>query len=98
MIPFDFSEYHEKMMRTNSEYKEAYEALEPEFAIARALIKARSDAGMSQAEVAERLGVTQPAIARMESGKNVSIKSITRYATAVGRPIQLVIRPQSVAE
>ena len=77
--------------------KDAYEALAPAFAVARALIQARSEAGMSQAEVAERLGVTQPAVARMESGKNVSIRSLSRYATAVGKPIQLVINPATAA-
>ena len=48
-------------------------------------------------EVAERLGVTQPAVARMESGKNVSIRSLSRYAAAVGKPIQIVINPASAA-
>ena len=93
-MSLDFFDYHNDMLCTNAEYKEAYEALEPEFAIARALINARSEAGMSQSDVAERLGVTQPAVARMESGKNVSIKTLRRYATAVGKPIQIVIRPQ----
>ncbi len=93
-MTLDFFDRHNEMLRTNAEYKEAYEALEPEFAIAGALIKARSEAGMSQSDVAERLGVTQPAVARMESGKNVSIKTLRRYAAAVGKPIQIVIRPQ----
>ncbi|MBQ4567194.1 MAG: XRE family transcriptional regulator [Desulfovibrio sp.] len=93
-MSLDFFDYHNEMLHTNAEYKEAYEALESEFAIARALIKARSEAGMSQSDVAARLGVTQPAVARMESGKNVSIKTLRRYATAVGKKIQIVIRPQ----
>jgi hypothetical protein len=42
-------------------------------------------------------GVTQPAVARMESGKNVSIRSLSRYATDVGKPIQLVINPATAA-
>ena len=62
-------EYHEQQMRDNPEYKAAYDALEQEFAIANALIQARSEAGMTQKDVAEKLGVSQPAVARMESGK-----------------------------
>lgn len=89
----DFFDYHQEEMR-DPEYRAALEALEPEFAVARALIQARADAGLTQADMAARLGVTQPAVARMESGKNVSIKSITRYATAAGRPITIEIRPQ----
>ncbi|MFQ8734845.1 MAG: helix-turn-helix transcriptional regulator [Bilophila wadsworthia] len=80
-------------MRDNPEYKAAYDALEQEFAIANALIQARSEAGMTQKDVAEKLGVSQPAVARMESGKNISIKAIARYAKAVGRPINLSILP-----
>ena len=86
-------EYHEHQMRDNPEYKAAYDALEQEFAIANALIQARSEAGMTQKDVAEKLGVSQPAVARMESGKNISIKAIARYAKAVGRPINLSILP-----
>ena len=89
----DFFAHHEEKMRDNPEYKAAYDALEQEFAIANALIQARSEAGMTQKDVAEKLGVSQPAIARMESGKNISIKAIARYAKAVGRPINLSILP-----
>ncbi|MCL1984827.1 MAG: helix-turn-helix transcriptional regulator [Betaproteobacteria bacterium] len=81
-------------MRGNAEYKAAYDALEPEFSIADALIRARVEAGFTQAEVAARLGVTQPAVARMESGRNISLKSVARYAGAIGRPITLEIMPK----
>jgi DNA-binding XRE family transcriptional regulator len=46
------------------EYKTAYEGLAQEFAIAAALIRARAEAGLTQEEVARKLGVTQPAVAR----------------------------------
>ena len=91
-----FSEYHEEQMRDPA-YRAAFDALKPEFAIARALIRARDAAGLTQADVAQRLGVTQPAVARMESGRNVSIKSLTRYATAVGKTITVEIHPQSTS-
>lgn len=86
-------EYHEEKMISCPEYKAAYDALEQEFSIANALIKARAEAGMTQKDVSEKLGISQPAVARMESGKNISIKSIARYAKAVGRPIYLEILP-----
>ena len=89
----DFFKHHEEKMRTEPEYKAAYDALEQEFSIANALIKARSEAGMTQKDVAEKLGISQPSVARMESGKDVSIKAIARYAKAVGRKITLEIQP-----
>lgn len=73
------------------------DALEPEFSIAEALISARVKAGLTQAEVAARLGVTQPAVARMESGRNISLKSVARYAGAIGQPITLEIMPKPVS-
>jgi DNA-binding XRE family transcriptional regulator len=89
-------DYHDEKIRGDSEYQAAYEALESEFSIADALIRARVEAGLTQAEVALRLGVTQPAVARMESGRNISLKSVARYAGAIGRPITLEIMPKTL--
>ena len=89
-------DYHKEKIRGDSKYKAAYDALESEFSIADALIRARVDAGLTQAEVAARLGVTQPAVARMESGRNISLKSVARYAGAIGRPITLEITPKAL--
>ena len=69
--------------------KEAYDAMEPEFALARELIAARARAGLSQAEVADRMGTTQSTVARIESGTQLpSMRTIIRYARATGsRPV-----------
>lgn len=65
--------------------REAYEAIAPEFEIARALIKARTDAGLTQEDVAKRMGTTQSVVARLESGRTTpSIKTLYRYAEATG--------------
>jgi DNA-binding XRE family transcriptional regulator len=88
--------YHDEKIREDAEYKAAYDALESEFSIADALIRARVEAGLTQAEVAARLGVTQPAVARMESGRNISLKSVARYAGAIGRPITLEVMPKPI--
>lgn len=66
-------------------FKAEYDALEDEFALIRALIDARARAGLTQAELAERMGTTQSAIARMEGGRvNPSIAMLRRYAEATG--------------
>ncbi len=63
----------------------AYDAQADEFAVARELIAARTQAGLTQADVAERMGTTQSTIARLEGGKAVpSMRSLQRYAQAVG--------------
>ena len=63
----------------------AYDAQAEEFALARELIAARTQAGLTQADVAERMGTTQSTVARLEGGKAVpSMRSLQRYAQAVG--------------
>ncbi len=62
-----------------------YEAQADEYAMARELIAARARAGLTQADVAERMGTTQSVIARLEGGKAApSMRSVQRYAQAVG--------------
>ncbi len=63
----------------------AYDALEGEFEMARELVAARSRAGLTQSEVAIRMGTTQSVIARLESGQRPpSLRTVQRYAAAVG--------------
>jgi DNA-binding XRE family transcriptional regulator len=61
------------------EFRAEYKALEPEFALASALIEARSRAGMTQVQVAEAMGTTQAVIARLEGGR---VKPSTRTSNA----------------
>jgi ribosome-binding protein aMBF1 (putative translation factor) len=64
-------------------YVVAYDALESEFALASAMIKARSDADMTQEQVAQAMGTTQAVVARLESGKvRPSTRTLERFAKA----------------
>ncbi len=74
--------------------QEAYNALEPEFSLLRELLQARQRAGLTQAEIAERMGTKPPAIARLESsltsGKHSpSIATLKKYAKAVGCRLEI---------
>jgi transcriptional regulator with XRE-family HTH domain len=69
-----------------------YEKLKEEFELLDEILKARAEAGLTQAELAERIGTTQSAVARMETaiGKHSpSIATLKRYASALGYRIQL---------
>jgi ribosome-binding protein aMBF1 (putative translation factor) len=71
-------------------FRAEYEKLKPEFALALALVKARTRAGMTQADVARKMRTTQSVVARIESGRNPpNLKTLERYASAVGRRIQV---------
>ena len=48
---------------------QAYDAQAPEFELARELIAARMKAGLTQGDLAARMGTTQSAVARIESGR-----------------------------
>ena len=62
-----------------------YRKQAPEFDMARELIAARARAGMTQSDVAARMGTTQSVIARLEGGKKApSLRTVQRYAQAVG--------------
>lgn len=80
----DAKTVHKQMMQDDPEYAREYEALEEEFAFIRKMILARKRAGLSQADVARRMGISQPRVAKIESGSNISLDILRRYAKATG--------------
>jgi transcriptional regulator with XRE-family HTH domain len=84
-------------------FRNAYEALAEEFALFDALFKARTKAGLTQAEVAERMGTKTPAVARLEAGggskkHSPSIATLQKYATAVGCRLEIKLVPLSQSQ
>lgn len=76
--------------REDPEFMREYEALEEEFALAAALIKARANAGLTQEELAKRMGTTQSAIARLEGGKSrPSTATLAKFAKATGTRLKV---------
>jgi len=79
----------------NPKFREAYEALEEEFALASALIEARSQADMTQEQVAEAMGTTQAVVARLESGKVMpSTRTLERFAKATKTRLRISFEPE----
>jgi ribosome-binding protein aMBF1 (putative translation factor) len=72
-----------KQWKKDPKYVAAYDALEAEFTLASAMIKARADADMTQEQVAKAMGTTQAVVARLESGKVLpSTRTLERFAKA----------------
>ena len=72
--------------------KKAYDDLAEEFAFLDEVLKARAEAGLTQAEVAARVGTTQSAIARLESAEpkhSPSIATLQKYAKALGYKVEI---------
>jgi len=75
-----------------TDVKAEYENLADEFAFLDEFLKARSAAGITQAEAAKRIGTTQSAIARLESGRGThspSLATLQKYANALGCRLEL---------
>lgn len=86
-------ELREKMLQ-NLDVKREFAKQEDEFSLFDQLIKARMAAGLTQAEVAERMGTKTPAVARLESGGGMkkhspSISTLHKYAKAVGCNLEI---------
>ncbi len=80
------------------EFKEAWDALEDEFATLDALLAARKQAGLTQEEVATRMGISQPSLARVEGSlgshrHSPSLEMLRKYAAAVGCKLEIRLVP-----
>jgi DNA-binding Xre family transcriptional regulator len=81
---YKFEDLLETNLR-NKKFQEEYKNLEKEFALAEEVIKLRLEKNMTQKELAEIAGTSQPAIARLESGKynNISLSFLRKIGKAL---------------
>jgi ribosome-binding protein aMBF1 (putative translation factor) len=78
----------------DADFRAEYRALEEEFALASALIAARSRSGMTQEQVAQAMGTTQAVIARLEGGRvKPSTRTLERFAKATGTRLRISFEP-----
>jgi ribosome-binding protein aMBF1 (putative translation factor) len=83
------SDLHRKWMKSPA-YRKAHQALEPEFELARTMIRARVEAGLTQEQLARRMETSQSVIARLESGRvQPSTKTLERLAAATGTRLKI---------
>lgn len=79
-----------KKWMKDAKFRDAFNALEPEFAIARAIIEARIKSKLSQKELAKRMKTTQPMIARLEAARQKpSVETLLKFAKATGTRLQI---------
>jgi ribosome-binding protein aMBF1 (putative translation factor) len=87
-----------KQWKKDPRYLAAYDALEEEFALASAMIKARADADMTQEQVAKAMGTTQAVVARLESGKILpSTRTLERFAKATRTRLRISFARESLS-
>lgn len=84
-------DWHRDSMR-DPKFRKAYEALKPKYDLIRAILDARIKDGVTQKELARRVGTTQSAIARFESGVgNPTLDFLSKVSAAVGAKLEVRI-------
>jgi predicted transcriptional regulator len=87
-----------KKMLARPAVKAEYDAQAEEFLLLDELLRARRRAGLTQGEVAARMGTKTPAVARLEAGggkqgHSPSLATLRKYARAVGCRLEVRLRP-----
>ena len=86
----DFKEYKAKVFAERPEVKDEYDALAPQYEIIRAEIERRRAIGMTQKQLAEKMGPAQANISRFESGTyNPSLAFLQKMADSLGKTLKI---------
>jgi len=84
---------HLKEQLKDPEFRSEYEALEPEYEIIRQIILARKELNITQQELAERTGIKQSNISRLEKGTyNPSLQSLKKVAKGLNKELHVEFR------
>src|SRR3989344_1276003 len=89
------AEEFSKKLLANPKVKQAYDDLQPEFAIARTIIEARIKDKVSQEQLAKKMGTGQAVISRLEgANSSPSLSLIKRLASALNLKVELRFTPK----
>lgn len=89
----NFNNYLSQKMKDPA-FKAEYDALEPEFSIIQAMIDARKASGLTQQQLAEKTGIAQADISKLENGSaNPSLRTLRRLAAGMGMQLKLEFVP-----
>lgn len=88
-----FEEYKKKAFNEDPELYEEYKALEPEYEIIKQIIDARNELNLTQKELAEKIGIKQSNISRLESGNyNPSLDFLKKVARGLNKELHIEFR------
>ena len=84
-----FDDFLEEQMQ-NQEFKKEYDDLQPEFDVIRAIVDARTSQNLTQKQLAEKTGINQADISKLENGtRNPSINLLKRLAEGMGMMLKI---------
>ncbi len=95
---------HDELVKkalSDEEVKAEYNRLKPEYALLDELLRAKRAAGLTQKEIAERMGTKPPAVSRLMNSlgtdkNSPSIATLRRYAKACGMELKIKLEKQEV--
>nr|DAN05013.1 MAG TPA: helix-turn-helix domain protein [Caudoviricetes sp.] len=89
----EFTELLNERMK-DPEFKKEWDALDPEFSVIEAMLKARREAGLTQKQLSERTGIAQTDISKLERGNaNPSLRTLQRLAAGMGMKVKIEFVP-----
>jgi len=84
---------------TDPEVKRHYEEMKMEFNIAKEIIKLRTKFGLTQRQLAEKVGIKQPQLARIETGKQLArLDTLKLIAESMGYSVEIRLVPQETEQ
>lgn len=82
----------------NEDFRKEYEAIQPEMDVIRAIVEARTSQNLIQKELAERTGINQADISKLENGtRNPSVNLLKRLADGMGMMLKIEFVPKQKA-
>lgn len=94
----EFQEFLKEQLQ-DDEFRKEWEDIQPEMDVIRAMVDARISQNLTQKELAERTGINQADISKLENGtRNPSLKLLKRLADGMGMTLKLEFVPKSPAE
>lgn len=94
----EFQEFLEEQLQ-DGEFRKEWEDIQPEMDVIRAMVDARISQNLTQKELAERTGINQADISKLENGtRNPSLKLLKRLADGMGMTLKLEFVPKSPAK
>lgn len=89
----EFNEFLAEQMQ-NPKFKAEWDALDPEFSVIEAMLKARKESGLTQQQLSERTGIAQTDISKLERGNgNPSLRTLQRIAAGMGMRVKIEFVP-----
>ena len=89
----DYKDFLNEQLQ-DAEFKKEYDALDAEFSIIQAMLDARKASGLTQEELAERNGIAQADISKLENGNATpSLRTLQRLADGMGMKLKLEFAP-----